>query len=319
MRVTTYSRSMSRRVAVVAAMGVALAAAALFFQSYWLSRPIGNGPAGPPVPAERFRAVWSERNVVLLGIGDSITEGFGAAPDKSYIARLAQNPPDEFPDMEGICLKAVLPRLTVRNIAVSGSSSIQHAAQQIPSLAPFPPDVFGIVVITSGGNDLIHWYGKKPPEEGAMYGATLAQAQPWIAGFEKRLDAMLESIRALFPGGCRIFLGNIYDPSDGGGSPRFVGLPRWPDAPAILAAYNNAIARCALRREGVSVVDVHSGFLGHGVRCRQFWRASYRREDPHYWYSENIEDPNERGYDAIRRLFLLKILESIDDGLGENR
>lgn len=318
MGLTIRKRRIPRRMVIVAATGLALACAAQCFQRCWLSHPVGNGPAGPSVSADRFRAVWSERSVVLLGIGDSVTAGFGAAPGKSYVARLAQNPPDEFPDMEGICLEAVLPRQTVRNVAVSGSNSVQHATQQSPSLTPFPPDVFGIVVMTTGGNDLIHWYGKKPPEEGAMYGASFAQAQPWIAGFDKRLDTMLESIRALFPGGCHIFVGNIYDPSDGGGNPRFVGLPPWPDAPAILAAYNDTIVKCAARHEGVSVVDIHSTFLGHGVRCRQFWRTSYRREDPHYWYSGNIEDPNERGYDAIRRLFLLKMLEALgEDFAGE--
>jgi hypothetical protein len=30
----------------------------------------------------------------------------------------------------------------------------------------------------------------------------------------------------------------------------------------------------------------------------------YDRKDPHYWYFINLEDPNERGYDALRRLFL---------------
>ena len=39
----------------------------------------------------------------------------------------------------------------------------------------------------------------------------------------------------------------------------------------------------------------------------QFWRKFYRAEDPHYWYFENLEDPNERGYDAIRRLFLIEM------------
>ena len=34
---------------------------------------------------------------------------------------------------------------------------------------------------------------------------------------------------------------------------------------------------------------------------------AYRADDPHYWYYANIEDPNERGYDAIRRIFLNEI------------
>jgi hypothetical protein len=52
---------------------------------------------------------------------------------------------------------------------------------------------------------------------------------------------------------------------------------------------------------------MHTTLLGHGLFCTQFWREHYRREDPHYWYFMNLEDPNERGYDAIRRLFLNEI------------
>src|SRR3990172_341861 len=41
--------------------------------------------------------------------------------------------------------------------------------------------------------------------------------RPWIDNFEKRLDRMIEEIKKKFPGGCQIFLANIYDPSDGSG------------------------------------------------------------------------------------------------------
>ena len=36
----------------------------------------------------------------------------------------------------------------------------------------------------------------------------------------------------------------------------------------------------------------------------------YDALDPHYWYYANLEDPNERGYDAIRRLFLIQMSEA---------
>ena len=39
----------------------------------------------------------------------------------------------------------------------------------------------------------------------------------------------------------------------------------------------------------------------------------YRAEDPHYWYAPNIEDPHNRGYDAIRRLFLLELIKLQDE------
>ena len=61
--------------------------------------------------------------------------------------------------MDEICLSRVIPNLEAKNIAVSGSSSLQHL-DRLESLEPFPESVLGIVVMTSGGNDLIHWYGR---------------------------------------------------------------------------------------------------------------------------------------------------------------
>jgi hypothetical protein len=66
----------------------------------------------------------------------------------------------------------------------------------------------------------------------------------------------------------------------------------------------------------VHVVPVHEVFLGHGIHCRQFWRTHYHWRDPHYWYFENIEDPNDRGYDALRRVFLCAIAADHNSILG---
>jgi hypothetical protein len=140
-----------------------------------------------------------------------------------------------------------------------------------------------------------------------MYGAALQQARPWIANFENRLNRMLDLLTERFAGGCEVFLGDIYDPSDGVGDAPSVFLPAWPDAMAIHAAYNDVIHRCADARKNVHLVPIHGTFLGHGIHCTQFWRAHYRADDPHYWYYFNLEDPNDRGYDALRRLFLLEI------------
>jgi hypothetical protein len=198
-----------------------------------------------------------------------------------------------------------------RNIAVSGSNSLQHVRYVTEKLETQPDDVFGLVVMTSGGNDLIHWYGRSPPREGAMYGATLDQAKPWIVNFENRLEEMFALLEARFPGGCRIFIADIYDPSDGRGHPETTGLPAWPDVLAVHAAYNDAIRRAAGRHGCVCVARMREAFLGHGVHCRKFWGAHYRSTDPHYWYAANLEDPNERGYDAIRRVFLNQILNEV--------
>ena len=185
------------------AFWAAFVAAALFFYQCYVRRSPGSGPAGPPVPRAEFQRVWTERQAVLLGLGDSITAGYGASEGKSYFGRLLKTFDDESPDLRGVCLSAVIPNITSDNRAVSGSTSLDHLERQMKKLAPHPPDVLGIVVMTTGGNDLIHDYGRSPPREGAMYGATLEQARPWIANYEKRLDLMFDMISAAFPGGCR--------------------------------------------------------------------------------------------------------------------
>jgi len=279
-------------------------AAWIFFQ---FARPAGSGPAGPPVDRETFAQPWTTRPVLVVGLGDSVTAGFGARKGYSYFDRLVKNPADEFPALSGISLSAVFPTLAVTNLAVSGSTSTEVLARQLALLPTNGPDVRGIAVMTTGGNDIIHNYGRTPPREEAMYGATLDQAQLWIENFRRRLEATLAQVTHCFPGGCEIFLANIYDPTDGLGDAERAGLPAWPEATQVLAAYNQVIQDCAAQHPEVHLVDMHGAFLGHGIHCTQFWRPHFDRRDPHYWYFVNLEDPNERGYDAIRRLFLNEI------------
>lgn len=300
----------SRTLRWILAIGGMAVVAVLLFINYRFYLPVGTGPAGPPVAAKPFEKPWSERKVVLVALGDSVTFGQCASKGKGYVDRLAENPPDEFEDMQGRSLRRVLPNLQVKNIAVSGSNSLQHVGYVASKLEQQPEDVFGIVVMTCGGNDLIHWYGRMSPREGAMYGATLAQAQPWIVNYQARLDGMLTDIEEKFPGGCLIFLADIYDPSDGVGDPETTwALPAWPDALPILAAYNQTIRDVAATHPAVRVVPMHDAFLGHGIHCRQWWRKHYCSSDPTFWYGYIIEDPNDRGYDALRRVFLNEIVK----------
>jgi len=275
---------------------------------YFLARPVGSGPAGPAVASEPFQQPWTKRPVLLLGAGDSITAGLGADhPSHSYFNRLAENPADEFTGMKGKSLSHVIPNLQMKNMAISGTTSLEHYNRLKQLGDPQPIDVFGLVVITTGGNDLIHSYGRHKPREGAMYGATLPQAQPWIKNFETRLHAMVDMLMAHFPGGCQIYLADIYDPTDGVGDAPSVYLPDWPAGLAIHAAYNRVLHGVADSRKEVKLTPLHQHFLGHGSHCRQFWREHYQAADPHYWFYQNIEDPNDRGYDAIRRIYLNQI------------
>lgn len=301
-------RSRPSRLRWLLLVGCLLIGSAVWYIVFHQWRPVGEGPAGPVVSPEPFQSTWSTRPVLLFGLGDSVTAGLGAkSADHSYFNRLVRNPPDEFAEMQGLCLSAALPNLTTQNAAVSGSTSLQHLETLKRELVLQDEETLGIVVITTGGNDIIHNYGRSPPKEGAMYLATLSQAEPWIDNFLVRLNMMLDLIDERFPGGCHIFLADIYDPTDGVGDGASVHLKKWRDGLAIHARYNEIIHACADERDNVHLVPLHATFLGHGSHCRQFWRNTYRADDPHYWYYFNIEDPNDRGYDAIRRIFLNEI------------
>jgi len=300
-----------RRLVMLALAGVCLVAAALFYLNFWYYRPIGIGPVGIAVDRAPYAAPWSQQRVLLLGLGDSITAGFGANPGMSSFQRVAKNSANEFAGLEGVSLQDVLPNLEVQNKAISGTTSIELLEFSLPRLEVQEEDVFGIVLLTTGGNDVIHNYGRTPPREGAMYGATMEESREWISNFENRLKVILDQISEKFPGGCEIFLANIYDPTDGVGDAEHAGLPAWSDGLKVIAAYNAVIERACQSEPNVHLIDIHSAFLGHGIHCRKFWMRTYDSSDPHYWYFDNLEDPNDRGYDAIRRLCLNSIAQFV--------
>lgn len=303
------------QVVVLLVIPIALLSAYVGYRIYLITRvlPVGSGPAGPEVSQEPFQRIWSGEKVVLVGIGDSITAGFGAPKEHTYFSLLQKDDDIQYPDMIGRDLKHVLPNLEAHNYAENYSVTQQHLKKQLPQLPTWPSDVKGIVVITSGGNDLIHSYGRNPPKDGAMYGCTYKQAIVWAENIKQRIQNLLEGVMLKFPGGCEIFLANIYDPTDGVSDPQTVGLPRWPDGVKVLGLTNRKIAELCELYGNVHLVDIHCEFLGHGIHCTEFWRKHYQKSDPHYWYNPNLEDPNPRGYDVIRRLFLLKMTEVIPE------
>ena len=85
----TWSVAVRRRLLVLLCLGLVGALAIGAYTRWWLARPIGSGPAGPAVDKTAFEQTWSERPVLLLGLGDSVTAGLGAdRRDHSYFERL---------------------------------------------------------------------------------------------------------------------------------------------------------------------------------------------------------------------------------------
>ena len=296
--------SSRRRIIALLLLGFFVICGGAIWKYFRFARPIGAGPVGIAVKREAFQNIWSDRKVVLLGLGDSVTQGLGASPGKDYFNLLVESPVDEFSDVAGINLHRVFPNLQKRNLAISGMTSLECVAHQLPKLESYDSEVFGLVVITTGGNDVIHNYGRTPPREGAMYGAKASEIGEWVRNFDQRLETIAERVRETFPGGCKLFLANIYDPTDDDGDTLNAGLPSWPDGVQVLQAYNDVITRFTERNPDVTLIDMRAAFLGHGVHCTQFWHRHYQKNDPHYWYWDNLEDPNDRGYAALRRLFL---------------
>jgi len=272
-------------------------------------RPMGTGPAGPAIAAEPFREQWLDVPVVFIGLGDSITRGLGASKELTYVPLLLHNDDAFYPDMAGRDLSHVLTIQSHHNYAQDYTVSQQHIDRQLVKIPQYDQSVHGIIVLTSGGNDLIHDYGRSEPVDGAMYGCTYAQAQVWCDNLKTRLDTLLCGLMQKFPGGCDIFFANVYDPTDGVGDPQTIGLPRWRHCTRVLALTNQKIAELCAKYPNVHLVDIHSEFLGHGIHCDEPWRRHYRKDDPHYWYYTNLEDPNLRGFDAVRRLFLREMIK----------
>lgn len=271
-------------------------------------RLMGSGPAGPAIAAAPFQQPWLEKPVVFIGIGDSVTRGLGAPKQLTYFPLLMHNSDPHYPDMAGKDLSHVVTIQSFLNYAQDYSISQDHIDQQLVKIPHYDDSVHGIIVVTSGGNDLIHDYGRSAPQHDAMYGCSYRQGKQWCQMLQTRLDTLLNGLMEKFPGGCDIFLANIYDPTDGIGDPQTVGLPRWRASSKVLAVANEKIAALCEQYPNVYLVDIHSEFLGHGIHCDEWWHRHYHADDPHFWYYYNLEDPNPRGFDAIRRLFLREMI-----------
>lgn len=288
--------------------------------AWWLARvpaPMGSGPAGPAVEAARFERKWLDQPVVMVSLGDSVSTGYGAGPGMGYFELIQRNRDDAYPEMAGVDLSRALDIRRVERLAANSTNSLDHE-ETIRRMQVWPKETFGVVCMTTGGIDLIHWYGKSSPKEGAMYGADWATAEPWVRNFEQRLDRMLLALREKFPGGCAVFLATIYDPTDTVGDIENAGpkfwLPAWPDGKRIHTAFNDIIKAAAAKHDHVHLVDVYATLLGHGIHCNEPANPHYDADDPSYWYYINLEDPNQRGYDAIRRAFL----NAMADALGKD-
>ena len=112
--------------------------------------------------------------------------------------------------------------------------------------------------------------------------------------------ALAEVTAALAPGG-RTVVGTVYDPSDGTGDARRLGLPPWPDAVAVIAELNEALREVALV-SGAAVADIAQRFHGHGLLAGDASQPDVRPAERDLWLCHVIE-PNDWGASGVREAF----------------
>lgn len=277
----------------------------------YVVQPMGSGPVALEVARGPFQKVLSQEKVYLIGMGDSVITGFGSEGRGLFPLLLGKVADDPLQ----LNLKQVYPKIDYINLANNSTTIAMHVeTARVYRGQMLALDAPAIVVLSTGGIDLIHNYGKGEPHDGALYGSPRENLPRDRKLFAERLGKLMGEIKDSFPKGVEVYVQTIYDPTDGVGDIEHVSaalravrpLPHWEAGIAYLDAWNEEIMALEKAFPFVHVVDVHGIFLGHGIHCRDKSNPHYDPKDQGYWYYWNLEDPNVRGYDAIRRGYLRK-------------
>ena len=256
----------------------------------------------------------------VIIMGDSISAGDGAQwPQWSYASLLQHNDSAAYPQDAGRDLETLWgPGVKFIFIAHAGDTSHAVMRNQLPrllgdatrdaaALGPFPVKGHTVVVMTVGGNDVRLHLGSRGDPHGAALRYTLHNITVVLSAFADRHR---------FPDGVTVYLGNVYDITDGTNSAyrcllglRFTGL-----AEALRTwrqAYTDLAATTTTHTLRVVPVDLLSSFYGHGFHFSDPINPYYRTQDPTLWLSDDdCIHPNSRGHHELRRLFYQAIVET---------
>lgn len=218
--------------------------------------------------------------VVYAALGDSMSiDDYAGGVGRGAASLLYRNRDTDFPDWVGRDLATL--GYTAQILARDGALSTDVLQRQLPLIDRRPR----LVTITMGGNDLLAAYGDS------------AAARSAIGRVTATGEAIVHGLRALAVD-CSIIVTTVYDPSDGTGEIPTAGLPAWPDAPALLAELNHALAGLARHHDAV-MADVHRRFLGHGTAAGDPTHSDPRPANRDLWYCGVVE-PNAWGAAEIR-------------------
>jgi hypothetical protein len=219
---------------------------------------------------------------VILGDNLSSSPTF----NKSYAGLLTENDDALFPDFAGRTLGEVV------QLGRGGNSFRSTArSSEAPDLEAHDPDV---VIVELGSNDLMGVFLR------------LVRSETLRADFSPEMEEIRTDARAVLatiPSGARVFVTNVYDPTDGQGDvaelaakliPPGLGIDVSTLTPELTLAVieeGNRVIEEEASAIGATLVDIRAPFLGHG----------FHAEGDDKWM-RGIFDPTLRGAHELRRV-----------------
>jgi lysophospholipase L1-like esterase len=232
----------------------------------------------------------------VVFLGDSITAGSGASSNNSYRALLGEQLEAQF----GADIQ-------IDNCSNGGAVNADLLDNQIPECFPETEQANTLVIITSGGNDIVRSAVNKPDVETGK-----AAVDDLVADLEAALDFFADD--ANFSNGVSVIYANVYEYTDATGnldSCRLASLAglsgQWDAGLEIYGYLESEYMRLAIER-GFDMLFLEEMFCGHG----------WNRDDPdgpcyedrgELWMSNDCIHPNEAGHAAIADGFMDVVAE----------
>lgn len=245
-------------------------------------------------------------NVTLhVNLGDSIAAGYGAPFGSSYRELLYKNDDETYPSYQGKDLATRYAGISSDSHAVSGASSDEILGQAQNVDGNSEGDT--LVTISIGGNDLLNDYQALLSED-----KTRELAEKVKANLLEVIGHFSDATN--FPGKTTIAIMNVYDPTDGTGTipldAQVVSIcevlkslgPLLGDKVLANFAVFNAELRAFAESEGLLLVDISVGFLGHGFNYDQPQTPYYDSVDPTLWFNVDCIHPNALGHHHLREM-----------------
>lgn len=236
---------------------------------------------GDSVSIDLYPALDAGQMDVAVALERATTAGNVAALGAASLTY--KNSDELWPDEVGNDLISRYPGIELTNVAEDGATIGDVFGEQLTQVEETDEPV--LITLTIGGNDLLSAYGNRPKK------ALLDKIEHDIA---EAYDFLVDHLRGRFPNGTLI-VNTIYDPSDRSGKIPGVYDEIGPLPLEILDRMNDHIRAFAIGTPRVLLADVYAHFIGHGV--------SVAESDQWYWRRSLIE-PNARGANEIRRLWL---------------